>query len=683
MDCTNPDWDIAHEAPPKARIAKPLQQRHAVKKGLRAVYAANGKFIGLVDTRRLAILKNAFEHSKACHPQLHKELNQPTFEEAICHLITRHRPIRKDNEYNKTTGKLLLPRQTLDQLTKTFGIQHQAMSNPLTFVDSISTYSSTDSRDAIFGATSSIPETRLMGSTLVDLSEPISNTERTIRFIISDTILTDEPLLTCLLIADNMKDQAARKWLEHPAAYKVGTIPKATILVTDQEHIPHQPYGINHPNYDVDIYIITNQGGFERYYAPETTDGAQHAQTYDLSAATINHLNKESVRNPVQPKSLLKASQPMHAPWHGQPIPQYGSEWDATPQARFDKNMIIYTDGSAKDHKDRGLVTGAGAFRAQEDCAINSHIKTNGKGPTNTITRAELAAIRYALTRMRATNETIATDSSTSMYMIAGYMNDPQSYIFKKHRGLLQAIVSDISNRAKQGWRTDFIKVQSHIGIEGNEKADCLAITSADMEHPQEEVRDGMKPYAKLFWPMYECDTSSTIDNDTEWRYVNDLAGGLKEQLNKTWQQGNANDTIYTDLWKQASKNILSEESNTFWRNPQITEANITTLLKYRYGQLWNMKIAYRQRRPYYPNGHIPYNSNCPLCGSPDSATHMLLECAHKIMKQHYIHRHDKGMRLMLKTLVKNSSHNFFKIADIGCSNGNGRHESAGVATTR
>ncbi len=80
----------------------------------------------------------------------------------------------------------------------------------------------------------------------------------------------------------------------------------------------------------------------------------------------------------------------------------------------------------------------------------------------------------------------------------------------------MQAIVTDISDRATQGWRTDLIKVRSHIGIEGNEKADYLATTSADMEDPKNEVRDGVDPYANLFWPMYEYNTPSTTDNDTE-----------------------------------------------------------------------------------------------------------------------------------------------------------------------
>ena len=75
----------------------------------------------------------------------------------------------------------------------------------------------------------------------------------------------------------------------------------------------------------------------------------------------------------------------------------------------------------------------------------------------------------------------------------------------------------------------------------------------------------------------------------------------------------------------------------------------VTMILKYRYGQLWNMKIAFRQQRPYLPGLRIPRSDKCPHCGQADSGDHILGGCNVPAFKAMYIARHDQALRLVLK----------------------------------
>ncbi len=112
---------------------------------------------------------------------------------------------------------------------------------------------------------------------------------------------------------------------------------------------------------------------------------------------------------------------------------------------------------------------------------------------------------------------------------------------------------------------------------------------------------------------------------------------------------------------------MLGDISNQFWSSPRVTASMVTMLLKYRFGQLWNiMKIAYRQQRPYFPGPGPPQSDRCPHCGRPDSGGHILGGCMKPSSKAMYIHRHDLAMRLTLKAISKGNHGGYHTIADIG-----------------
>ena len=116
----------------------------------------------------------------------------------------------------------------------------------------------------------------------------------------------------------------------------------------------------------------------------------------------------------------------------------------------------------------RLYIIGAGVYNATR--GTSHSINPTGSGATNTITRAELAAIASALQLMgQEQDEKIATNSQASICMIAKYMDSPQTLQQCKHKIMLKDIVAQLLARARKGLQTRILKVKSHIRIQGNE----------------------------------------------------------------------------------------------------------------------------------------------------------------------------------------------------------------------
>ena len=104
----------------------------------------------------------------------------------------------------------------------------------------------------------------------------------------------------------------------------------------------------------------------------------------------------------------------------------------------------------------------------------NVWIRTlRGSGATNTITRAELAAIASALLLMgQGRDEITATDRQASIYIVSKYMDSPQTLQQCQYKVMLEDIVAQLLAQARKGLEARVLKVKSHIGIQGKEEAD-------------------------------------------------------------------------------------------------------------------------------------------------------------------------------------------------------------------
>jgi ribonuclease HI len=98
------------------------------------------------------------------------------------------------------------------------------------------------------------------------------------------------------------------------------------------------------------------------------------------------------------------------------------------------------------------------------------------------------------------TDEIIATDSQACMYMIHKHLYEPHKHAECKHKELLQAIVTLLLTRAKTDSHATFMKVKSHIGIQGSEVADRLAGEATDRSSSDQQVTVGNDGLKDMFW---------------------------------------------------------------------------------------------------------------------------------------------------------------------------------------
>ena len=142
------------------------------------------------------------------------------------------------------------------------------------------------------------------------------------------------------------------------------------------------------------------------------------------------------------------------------------------------------------------------------------------------------------------------------------------------------------------------------------------------------------------------------------------LTSALKKIVRLKYQAGNANITLYVDLWNQVESKRLRNITEYLWTSPHTTQSILRNVLKARYGQLWNMNISYVRKMPYIRGLRTATSNGCPLCSLEDSGSHLLGGCRHQDMVKSYIARRNEAGRLILKAITKGTSGNNVFIAD-------------------
>ena len=152
-------------------------------------------------------------------------------------------------------------------------------------------------------------------------------------------------------------------------------------------------------------------------------------------------------------------------------------------------------------------------------------------------------------------------------------------------------------------------------------------------------------------------------------RYVNNLNQALAARAYSTQGVAGTNESVYATLMKQELCTADKKISMAMWDlaasgTGSLTYAHITNAMRARWGGLYTAKTAARMNRPYMGVNGPPSTGQCPLCGSADSATHILGECpAHTAL---HIQRHDAVGRCILKHLRKGAHGGYYIIADVG-----------------
>jgi hypothetical protein len=129
---------------------------------------------------------------------------------------------------------------------------------------------------------------------------------------------------------------------------------------------------------------------------------------------------------------------------------------------------------------------------------------------------------------------------------------------------------------------------------------------------------------------------------------------------------------VYASAWAATydhPEGALPEESNVMWKAQEVQPAALRTALRFRFGSFYNAKLARRYGQPYMRlqkgvPGRGVSDGNCPLCGNPDSNGHILGGCRHSQMQAMYVARHDKAVRSIHKTLLRNAGGAAYTVMD-------------------
>ena len=87
--------------------------------------------------------------------------------------------------------------------------------------------------------------------------------------------------------------------------------------------------------------------------------------------------------------------------------------------------------------------------------------------------------------------------------------------------------------------------------------------------------------------------------------------------------------------------------SHLFWERFTKTLRNA---LKLRHGTFWNAKLARHFQKPYFGKTS---DGKCPFCKNPDSGTHVLGACTHRLVKGLYIERHNEAVATAGKAIME------------------------------
>ena len=502
--------------------------------------------------------------------------------------------------------------------------------------------------------------------------------------------MQDQPMATVLYLPKGHRSpgqQSYKKWIKAYPEYFTHIVSiKGPCPMDKEEQWTQGSVPVPKPNWSMEIIVAWNQQA-RRLLGTESCLGSLggHIKTALASATTPGHttecanlqgawwsmekspnlddaLRKDSGRPPrtfrgadmeadldlpVLPTTALPADEIMH---------HYSCDQS---RLRHAWREYAYTDGSCIDVQLPGggkcKRIGAGVYIPSAGHGKDERLTVDpaGRGPTNTINRAELSGIWAA---MQAGHRRIATDSATSLYQIRKALLSPMDLRYHKHRELLELIVATMRTMTADGSEIHLFKVRAHNGDIGNELVDEVAKRAAvgDLRHDITVPTPAEPSYTSNYWPH-----TRAMDEDTQPVSMENLTHALKAHMHSKHRLGRANtESIYYQSWQRIKPMADTTISASFLTHAAITHAARKTALNWRFGTLWSNKMAFRCQQSN--------TMQCPLCGLTDGGEHISGGCRHASMERMYTERHNSTGRIVLRAISKGNMGADLVMADLG-----------------
>eukprot|EP00887_Chlorella_sp_A99_P006003 scaffold27.g6003.t1 len=234
-------------------------------------------------------------------------------------------------------------------------------------------------------------------------------------------------------------------------------------------------------------------------------------------------------------------------------------------------------------------------------------IRTNGEGPTDTITRAELSAISYTVEHLlrRGEAETIFTDSQAVIHLLCRAVREPHTLRGHLHVQILLDTARLLVERANGGCHTSILKVPAHSGVHGNEQADAAAKQASDPNAEHDHIMPAHHPFGGQWQPAFYKPPPAGQEGPVAPRAVSNLntaldrLAELRKAVHASTMLGGSKKGIYATVTAQMydgrdGDRALGKESNAFWHSQRVPWPAAVTLLKHRFDQTWTKKTVFQ-----------------------------------------------------------------------------------------
>jgi ribonuclease HI len=569
----------------------------------------------------------------------------------------------------------------MGSLKEHLGITTERFASPMDRSPHMTQYWSTHPEDQLFGSNHDALSVAWTGPSQAHMGLDAEACEKGMRWAINSAeAYPDTPTCT-IMVVPFAKGDPHMKHLQH----------RYTKIIAHMENNDKKPMQFlpprqwerggeeqntrqQHPRTMI-VVAIANATGREKYLTEENVTAFQQSWGRELPELMFGtYATKDDNYTVKSPHALGKLLQKKEDPLT--PQPRASNARDPAQIHAYECYFLlcaplegaVYTDGSCIKVEDGQQCIGAAVFIQKHGITI--HVNPNGKGPTKTITRAELSATHITLTHPDAPQPHedihLYTDSACSMHMIRRIMDAPWTLRESKHFQLLNNILDALRTRAEAGGQTYIYKVRSHTGVAGNEAADVGAVYAAKNPNKTNTTEHSENdPYSKRTWAAHVPTKAKAgapgPAEEVPLRYVSSLRDGIKKSISQETSGGaTANTGIYDTSWSEAIPAMHKPSSFNFWKDSQIPHRLKKLTFKARWGHLWNRKLAHRY-------GLAP-NPNCPMCGQPDSTGHLLGGCQHPEARGITILRHDQAVAMIQKTISTSSMGGYFTIMDAGAA---------------
>ncbi|EFN55447.1 hypothetical protein CHLNCDRAFT_52244 [Chlorella variabilis] len=489
-----------------------------------------------------------------------------------------------------------------DQMQRTYGGTHNELvaavqaatgadtelfASPLDVHRNMPSYLSTHPRDQLFGAGMDAYSHRWVGACFAHPPEQPEELERAVRWALASAREADRhtPVLTVMLLPDNAALTAVdaaphARWLAYPEVVDLACFPPSVApLLAANDWTGAPPRFGSRQCTGHRLVAIGNNIGRERIlrrdfgelwadlhrriqlpvsfglpWPWQQTDGQgpprYNEQAYNAAviqrAERYEQARKELTEQYRRPRKHATAASDTSSLWRWPPDGQastlppvaqlqqlYGSQQH---RPRYEWRLAFFTDGSVQATEEAALVGAAvwhstlGAYK----------INTNGDGPDNTITRAELAAIFCTVAqRLPRTDEgVIFTDSQAAIHLLHRAVHKPHTLEGHLHKELLLNTAQILVERANDGVRTRILKVKAHSGVTGNEEADAAAKAAAGADETHDFVMPAHKPFGGQWQPAFFEPPPEGAEGPASLRAVSNLTSALRKAVHASTKTG-------------------------------------------------------------------------------------------------------------------------------------------------